>query len=155
MYNSLLSYSFSLFYFSFSRRIWCPPMHFHHRPSDHSRIQAAFCLLHFFQARFSWCYRILLILHIFGADAFCPVFINLPAPIFMMYLAGQYEFIFPSFSNLFLLFVPAFSLLLLSEVVIIFRCKDSVQPGVAYGLCQWRVCENLPLSGLRFGIKPK
>lgn len=39
-----------------------------------------------------------------------------------------------------------FSLLLLGEVVIIFRCKDSVQPGAAYGLCQWSVCENLPLS---------
>ena len=39
-----------------------------------------------------------------------------------------------------------FSLLLLGEVVIIFRCKDSVQPGAAYGLCQWRVCTNLPLS---------
>lgn len=62
----------------------------------------------FFQARFSWCYRILLILHVFGADAFCPVFINLPAPIFMMYLAVSTNLYFHPCPTCFCCLFPLF-----------------------------------------------
>ena len=88
-------------------------------------------------------------------SAFCPAFMIRPATALMMYSAGGFGFIFPSLSDLFSFSFPAFPLLLLTEVGIIFRCKDSVQPGAARGLCQWRVCENLPLSGRRFAVKAK
>ena len=69
-------------------------------------------------------------------------------------LCGWFRIYIP-LSDLFSFSFPAFPLLLLAEVGIIFRCKDSVQPGAARGLCQWRVCENLPLSGRRFAVKAK
>lgn len=94
-------------------------------------------------------------LHILRPCAFCPAFMIRLATALVMYSAGGNGFISPSLFDLSSFSFPAFPLLLLAEVGIIFRCKDSVQPGAARGLCQWRVCENLPLSGRRFAIKAK
>lgn len=120
-----------------------------------SRIRASFIGCIPYYGRFSRCCRISMVLHILWACAFCPAFMIRLATALVRYSAGGNGFISPSLSDLFSFSFPAFPLLLLAEVGIIFRCKDSVQPGAACGLCQWRVCENLPLSGRRFAIKAK
>ena len=156
MYDSAQSLFFSPFFYPFfSRRIWCPPLLFHCRPSVHLPYSGILYRMYSFYGRFSrWC-RISMVLHILWACAFCPAFMIRLATALVRYSAGGNGFISPSLSDLFSFSFPAFPLLLLAEVGIIFRCKDSVQPGAACGLCQWRVCENLPLSGPRFAIKAK
>ena len=156
MYESSQSlFFFPFFYPFFAGRIWCPPLQFHCRPSYHLPYSGILYRMYSFYGRFCRCCRISMVLHILRACAFCPAFMIRPATALMMYSAGGFGFIFPSLSDLFSFSFPAFPLLLLAEVGIIFRCKDSVQPGAACGLCQWRVCENLPLSGRRFAIKAK
>lgn len=137
MYDSAQSLFFSPFFYPFfSRRIWCPPLLFHCRPSVHLPYSGILYRMYSFYGRFSRCCRISMVLHILWACAFCPAFMIRLATALVRYSAGGNGFISPSLSDLFSFSFPAFPLLLLAEVGIIFRCKDSVQPGAACGLCQ-------------------